>query len=54
MEVPVIEVHLSKIFARESFRHTSYVSPHCDGVISGFGWAGYEMALLSLTGALMK
>ena len=52
LDVPVIEVHLSRIFAREQFRHTSFVSPNCSGVISGFGWAGYEMALLQLTGAL--
>ena len=54
VEVPVIEVHLSRIFARESFRHQSFVSPYCSGVISGFGWAGYEMALLKLSGAMFE
>ena len=53
VEVPVIEVHLSQIFSRETFRHVSYISPNCRGVISGFGWSGYEMALLSLTRKLL-
>lgn len=52
MEVPVIEVHLSRLAARESFRQHSFVSPYCSGHINGFGWAGYEMALLRLSGAL--
>lgn len=54
IEVPVIEVHMSRIYARESFRHSSFVSPNCQGVITGFGWAGYEMAMLQLTGALFQ
>lgn len=44
-ERPVIEVHLSNIFARESFRHHSYVSPVALGVICGFGPRGYAMAI---------
>ena len=46
--VPVIEVHLSNIFQREEFRHTSYISSLADGVICGFGSIGYELALRTL------
>ncbi len=42
---PVIEVHISNIFAREDYRHTSYLGRHCKGSISGFGLMGYEMAI---------
>jgi 3-dehydroquinate dehydratase-2 len=45
VEIPTIEVHLSNVFARESFRHHSYISPVCLGVISGLGWMGYRLAL---------
>lgn len=44
-ELPVIEVHLSNIFLRESFRHHSYVSLGAKGVICGLGVHGYELAL---------
>jgi 3-dehydroquinate dehydratase-2 len=43
--LPVIEVHLSNIFRRESFRHHSYVSLAANGVICGLGAKGYELAL---------
>lgn len=43
--IPFIEVHLSNVFARESFRHHSYLSDIAVGVISGLGARGYELAL---------
>lgn len=45
---PVIEVHISNTFSRETFRHQSYLSPVSAGVIIGFGLKGYELALQSL------
>lgn len=42
---PVIEIHISNIFARESFRHVSYLSKHCKGIISGLGLNGYKLAI---------
>ena len=47
-ELPIVEVHLSNVFARESFRHHSYVSGVALGVISGFGPQGYLMGLEAL------
>ncbi|MEO9822954.1 MAG: type II 3-dehydroquinate dehydratase [Paracoccaceae bacterium] len=44
-EGPVIEVHVSNIYKRETFRHHSYVSHRADGVIAGFGVEGYAMAV---------
>ncbi len=44
-EVPFIEVHLSNVYARESFRHQSYLSDIAAGVIVGLGAKGYELAL---------
>jgi 3-dehydroquinate dehydratase-2 len=48
-ELPVIEVHLSNIFRRESFRHHSYVSLAANGVICGLGPQGYELALEAIS-----
>ena len=45
---PVIEVHLSNTYAREDFRHKSYISPHAKGIVLGFGLKSYELALSSL------
>lgn len=48
IKTPVIEVHISNIFAREDFRHVSYLGKHCKGSISGFGLNGYDMAVKSV------
>ncbi len=42
---PVVEVHISNIFAREAFRHHSYLSKNCKGIISGLGLEGYALAV---------
>ncbi len=47
ISTPVIEVHISNTYARESFRHQSYLSGNAKGVIVGFGMKSYELALLS-------
>jgi 3-dehydroquinate dehydratase-2 len=45
ISVPVVEVHISNIFAREDYRHVSYLGKHCKGSISGFGLMSYDLAL---------
>ncbi|WP_372745053.1 type II 3-dehydroquinate dehydratase [Lutibacter sp.] len=47
IKTPVIEVHISNVHSRESFRHTSYIAPNAKGVIAGFGLQSYELALES-------
>lgn len=44
--VPVIEVHISNIVAREHYRHDSFISPVAEGCIFGFGLTGYELAVI--------
>ena len=47
IETPVVEVHISNTFSRETFRHQSFISPNAKGVIIGFGLKSYELALHS-------
>ncbi len=47
IECPVIEIHISNVYARESFRSQSYLAPVCKGSISGFGLHSYTLALQS-------
>ncbi len=47
--VPVIEVHISNVHARESFRHHSYIAPVCKGSIAGLGFLGYKLAIQYLS-----
>lgn len=47
IESPVIEVHISNTFAREDFRHTSYITPNAKGLILGFGMDVYRLAIES-------
>jgi len=47
--IPVVEVHLSNVYAREEFRKRSLISPACRGKIVGFGWRSYWLALHALS-----
>jgi 3-dehydroquinate dehydratase-2 len=48
VSVPVIEVHISNVFAREDFRHLSHIAPVAKGTLCGFGIAGYGLAISGL------
>lgn len=48
LKCPVIEVHISNVHTREPFRHHSYISPACKGVICGFGLDSYRLAIEGL------
>ena len=50
IDIPVVEVHMSNVHAREGFRHVSVLSEVCKGVVSGFGAASYIAALVGLKG----
>ena len=52
--IPAVEVHLSNIYARDSFRHTSYIAPIAIGQISGFGIESYTLGLRALINRLSK
>ncbi|WP_316784463.1 type II 3-dehydroquinate dehydratase [Pedobacter frigiditerrae] len=48
IRTPVVEVHISNIYAREEFRHVSLTGKNCKGVLTGFGLDGYRLAIESL------
>lgn len=52
IQIPVIEVHLSNVYAREEFRHKSLISAVCKGKVTGFGWRSYELGLRGLVDLL--
>lgn len=54
VQIPFVEVHLSNVYRRESFRHNSYLSDIAIGVIAGFGKKSYELAMLSMVDFLEK
>jgi 3-dehydroquinate dehydratase II len=49
IKTPVVEVHISNVYAREEFRHKSLITSKCAGMITGFGLRGYKMAIQYLT-----
>jgi len=47
ISTPVIEVHISNVYAREDFRHKSFIAPNAKGIIAGFGLQSYDLAIAS-------
>jgi len=54
VNVPVIEVHISNILAREEYRHISLIAPRCRGSIFGLGLSGYRLAIIALQDLLIN
>ena len=54
VQIPTLEVHLSNIYQREEFRHTSLTAPVCAGQISGMGPFGYHLAMVGMTQMLSE
>ena len=54
IQIPVVEVHLSNVYAREEFRQVSMVSAVCKGKITGFGWMSYTLGLRALVDLLKE
>jgi 3-dehydroquinate dehydratase-2 len=52
IKIPVVEVHISNVHAREEFRRVSMIAPVCAGSIAGFGWRSYTLALQALAWTL--
>jgi 3-dehydroquinate dehydratase-2 len=52
--IPVVEVHLSNVDAREEFRQVSLISAVCKGKVTGFGWRSYSLALRGLAEMLVE
>ena len=52
--LPIVEIHISNIFKRESFRQHSYISAGATGIISGFGARGYLLAIAAMVGLLSQ
>ena len=54
IQIPVVEVHLSNVYAREEFRQVSMMSAVCKGKITGFGWMSYTLGLRALVDLLKE
>ncbi len=54
IEIPVVEVHLSNVYAREEFRHKSLISAVCEGKITGFGWHSYTLGLRAIVDSIKQ